>query len=615
MAALYSVSIPSIVSKVPLRKEYTAHPVSIPIVTNKTSEEIKSAPSRVLRPISANVLSTRSKVPICIGKGLSGSYGAIYEFIDPETREKVAVKRHYANNHIDFMACVRELDVLSLLRKRGPHPYIIKLIDVFDSKTKYAGHMLSPVRKYRDDTLHFKFEWASRNLEQYLIQCSGSGTSGSDAAKTILPPLATRFRTPHHIYAQLKSMVMHIFLALEHLHNHNIVHRDLKPTNLLIVENGSPERLVCKLGDFGMCKYTFSQDMETCTGTLYYRSPELAGATAPTPASSGVAAPLWLTEGGGSAITTASDIWSIGCILYEMFARRPLFPARKDSELKVMHTENLAYNRHKLAYRDNIDVKEFNRANGPTWQEMENLIDRCLTYEAKNRITAKEALDLPAFDSYREHINVVRKYYNTDDLINKNLKTPLLVATLVGTSSIPTLVGGDTLLSSVSEKYPRYHYTRKIPNLVNIFRKEQWFRIRSLFMAIDLYDRYSNHVLQRADVAPLLLILAVCLYLSINYAAIDTFNETFTTIASALDPALKQTSKDVAARLSESILSTVAPPGDIYHPGLLEAATLSGDKLSGQEKVDLLSFYANCNSVLGLSAMDLYDIWRKKYKV
>ncbi len=82
-----------------------------------------------------------------------------------------------------------------------------------------------------------------------------------------------------------------------------MLHRDLKPQNLLINKNGQ-----LKLADFGLARAfgipvnTFSNEVVT----LWYRAPDVLL--------------------GSRTYSTSIDIWSIGCIMAEMYTGRPLFP-------------------------------------------------------------------------------------------------------------------------------------------------------------------------------------------------------------------------------------------------------------------------------------------------
>ncbi|KAL5598956.1 hypothetical protein BROUX41_003725 [Berkeleyomyces rouxiae] len=87
-----------------------------------------------------------------------------------------------------------------------------------------------------------------------------------------------------------------------------IMHRDLKPENVFLGENNS-----VKLGDFGLSKMIKSQDFaSTYVGTPYYMSPEICAA---------------------ERYTLKSDIWSLGCIIYELCMRAPPFDARSHYQL------------------------------------------------------------------------------------------------------------------------------------------------------------------------------------------------------------------------------------------------------------------------------------------
>ena len=88
-----------------------------------------------------------------------------------------------------------------------------------------------------------------------------------------------------------------------------ILHRDLKPENVFL----DGEQTI-KLGDFGLSKELQAERDFTMTyvGTPYYMSPELAQ---------------------GERYNTKSDIWALGCIVYELCALKPPFDAKTQDEL------------------------------------------------------------------------------------------------------------------------------------------------------------------------------------------------------------------------------------------------------------------------------------------
>jgi len=92
-------------------------------------------------------------------------------------------------------------------------------------------------------------------------------------------------------------------LALKYIHDMHILHRDLKSGNFFLSKSGN-----IKMGDFGIAKVLecTAACAQTQIGTPYYLSPEICQ---------------------GRAYSWGSDIWSMGCILYEMCARRVPFDA------------------------------------------------------------------------------------------------------------------------------------------------------------------------------------------------------------------------------------------------------------------------------------------------
>jgi serine/threonine protein kinase len=111
--------------------------------------------------------------------------------------------------------------------------------------------------------------------------------------------------------------------ALEHAHQRGIVHRDLKPSNILVTHQG------IKLLDFGLARMTISPGDATQTQMTQ------AGAVMGTPAY--MAPEQWA----GKPADARSDIYAVGCVLYEMLMgrrivedRRPVQPAALEKVLQ-----------------------------------------------------------------------------------------------------------------------------------------------------------------------------------------------------------------------------------------------------------------------------------------
>ncbi|KAM9733139.1 serine/threonine-protein kinase Nek8 [Menidia menidia] len=104
-----------------------------------------------------------------------------------------------------------------------------------------------------------------------------------------------------------EDTILHFFvqilLALYHVHNKLILHRDLKTQNILLDKH----QMIVKIGDFGISKILVSKSKAyTVVGTPCYISPELCE---------------------GKPYNQKSDIWALGCVLYELASLKRAFEA------------------------------------------------------------------------------------------------------------------------------------------------------------------------------------------------------------------------------------------------------------------------------------------------
>ncbi len=105
--------------------------------------------------------------------------------------------------------------------------------------------------------------------------------------------------------ARAVQLIATVARAIDHAHHQGILHRDLKPGNILLDARGEP-----MVSDFGLAKWLDTASELTCTLTVFgtpgYIAPEQA-------------------ENSAADLTPASDVYSLGAILFELLAGRPPF--------------------------------------------------------------------------------------------------------------------------------------------------------------------------------------------------------------------------------------------------------------------------------------------------
>ena len=118
-------------------------------------------------------------------------------------------------------------------------------------------------------------------------------------------PLSKQIKEREFTWQEAVTIVRDVADALAVAHDKGVLHRDIKPSNILMDAGDKPH-----IADFGLAKDTRTESKYTRTGqtlgTPAYMSPEQA-------------------RGNLADLSPASDVWALGCVLYELLANRPAF--------------------------------------------------------------------------------------------------------------------------------------------------------------------------------------------------------------------------------------------------------------------------------------------------
>ena len=394
------------------------------------------------------------------GKCGEGAYGVVYEAKltvqkDDETKvQKVAVKRNYGDNGTKGVSCIREMNFLASLN----HPCIIRLksISVGDPFEKEKPWTPKPKRhKMKEDSHHFIMEYSDYDLDKFINKCKN--------------------------YYQLKTIMCQLLLGMEFFHSKGVLHRDIKPPNVLVsMEENIPYAKYC---DFGLsCVPNKYRPSTPGAVTSWYRAPEICCEY--------------------SNYSFPSDVWSLGCVFYEIVTKTPFIQSKKDDDKLIFndiikaHPENFTLeeledfikkgrcsfkadlpknkkNTFLDIIKSEINVREFNKKGGSI-SEFCDLLTNMLTLDPTKRFTASDCINHPFFSSFKSYYQDMRKKYPP----NKQLDTNIVI----------------------SDCIERRWAVNILYTIYNKRKKLKWYSHDLLFQSLRLFDEYLDYAFSREDV-------------------------------------------------------------------------------------------------------------------
>jgi serine/threonine protein kinase len=343
-------------------------------------------------PLLGKTIGERYQVEEFIG---SGGFGRVYRVIHTGLKTEMALKMLHSS-------LVLETDKLERFKQEAEavskldHPNICRVTDFAEGPEHQPCMIMELLKGDRLDT---------------LIKVRG--------------PMSR---------AQVLELGKQVCSALKSAHDRGIVHRDLKPSNIILVDDlSAPLKIKAKVLDFGLAKVMEAEGQESksltqtggVVGTPNYMSPEQCL---------------------GKRVDRRTDVYAIGCILYEAVTGRKAFDGNSPLEIMNAHLQKTPAPFNRSDFEDSD-------------HSFEAALLKAMETDADHRYQSVDELlaDLQKLESNQKVVIVKKRHFQ-----KKLLRKPVLIAFTVLTGLLAVLLAISTLLPQTS---PRLNLTDNVDDL------------------------------------------------------------------------------------------------------------------------------------------------------
>jgi len=236
-----------------------------------------------------------------------GGMGVVYRARQVSLNRPVALKMILAGQ-LATPAALQRFHTEAEAAARLDHPHIVPIYEIgeHDGQHYFSMKLIDGGTLAQQIASEQVGKWESEKQTAADASPSPGGEGRGEGE-----PSFSKTGNRHH-QAKIASLATAVARAVHYAHQRGILHRDLKPTNILIDSEGEPH-----VTDFGLAKLAEDDSSLTLSaavlGTPAYMSPEQAA-------------------GKGKQLTTATDIYGLGAILYELLTGQPPFRAETPVE-------------------------------------------------------------------------------------------------------------------------------------------------------------------------------------------------------------------------------------------------------------------------------------------